>query len=128
MVKETVNKVLVALAAVFTVFGLLNLAGASNFLVENLDSLWAAGLTVVGVIVGLIGFFKPSVPTAEATDVKSVIGQVLIALGAVSAFLGLTKLTDIVAFLLTNLDTAYAAVLTLVGVVLGLIAYFKGDK
>ena len=39
MVKDTVNKVLVALAAVFTVFGVLNLAGATGFLLDNLDAL-----------------------------------------------------------------------------------------
>lgn len=123
--KDTVSKVLVALAAVAGFFGLANLVGAANFLVSNLDQVWAAGLLILGVVTTLIGFFKPAAPTAAAGDVKSTINVILIALGAVASFLGLAKLTDVVNYLLTNLDGVYAAVLTLVGVISGLVVYFK---
>ena len=73
----------------------------------------------------MIGFFKPAAPKAAASDVKSTINVILIALGAVASFLGLAKLTDVVNYLLTNLDGVYAAVLTLVGVISGLVVYFK---
>lgn len=123
--KDTVSKVLVALAAVAGFFGLANLVGAANFLVSNLDQVWAAGLLILGVVTTLIGFFKPAAPTAASGDVKSTINVILIALGAVASFLGLAKLTDVVNYLLTNLDGVYAAVLTLVGVISGLVVYFK---
>lgn len=124
--KDTVNKVLVALAAVAGFFGFANLVGAANFLVDNLDAVWAAGLTLIGVVVTLYGFFKPVTPsTAEIGDVKTTIATVLIAVGSIAAFLGLAKLTEIVNFLLTNLDAVYAAVLTLIGVISGLVVYFR---
>jgi len=123
--KDTVSKVLVALAAVAGFFGLANLVGAANFLVENLDDVWAAGLLLVGVVTTLIGFFKPVPVAAASGNVKDTIGQVLIAVGAVAAFLGLAKLTEIISFLLTNLDAVYAAIMTLVGVVSALVVYFK---
>lgn len=129
MIKDTVNKVLIALAAIFTVFGVLNLAGATSFLVENLDSIWAAGLVLVGVVVGLIGFFKPKpvAPTLSGTEVKSVVATILIAVGAVASFAGLTKLTDVANYLLTNLDTTYAAIMTLVGIITGFVVYFRKE-
>lgn len=129
MNKDTINKVLVALAAVFTVFGVANLAGASNFLIDNLDSLWAAVAVLVGVVVGFIGLFKkepvPAQLKSGEVDVKSVVYTVLVALGAVATFLGLAKLTDIVNFLLVNLDSTYAALMTVAGILAGLVAYFK---
>lgn len=128
MTKETVNKILISLAALFTVFGLLNLSGAANYLVSVLDSVWAAGLTIIGLITGLIGFFKPEPPVTlriDGTKVKSILNQVLVGLGTLASFLGLSKLTEIVNFLLVNLDPTYSAVMTLVGAFIAVVAYFK---
>lgn len=131
MTKQTIYQVLVALGAIFTFFGLTQLSGLANFLVDNLDSITAAVLTLVGVITAAIGFFKPkSAPQLNVADIpaKSVVTLVLVALGSVAAVLGLTKFSDIINYLSTNLDTLWASVATVVGILTGLFGYFQSQK
>ena len=131
--KHLINQLLLALGAAAAVFGLGKLTGITDYLLTNLDTVWAALLTLVGVIAGLVGFFKgksqvSGVQTADADQTKHVVYQVLVALGMVATLLGLAKVTGIATYLLENLDAVWAAVTTLVGVVVGLIGYFKGQS
>ena len=126
--KNLIYQILIALGAVAVFFGLANLTGVVDYLLANLDTVWAAGATLVGIIIALWGVIKDNAEEVAAKDagqVKSVVGQILIALGAIAAFAGLAKLTDVVNFLLTNLDTIWAVALTLIGFVAGLFGLKK---
>lgn len=126
--KNLIYQILIALGAVAAFFGLANLTGIVDYLLANLDTVWAAGVTLVGLVVALWGIIKDNEAETAARDagqVKSVVGQVLIALGAIAAFAGLAKLTEVVNFLLTNLDTIWAVALTLIGFVAGLFGLKK---
>lgn len=127
--KQVVYQVLLALGAVAVFFGIGQLTGITDYLIANLDVLWASVATIVGIVMGLIGIVNHKTElaaTAVGSDVKSTIGQVLVALGAVAVFLGLTKFSEVINYLLSNLDTVWAVGLTLVGFVAGLIGLIKG--
>jgi TctA family transporter len=59
---------------------------------------------------------------------KSLIRHALTALGVVLGFIGLDKYTGIVQYLLDNLDSLWSAVVSIVGVVLTVIGFFKNKE
>lgn len=56
---------------------------------------------------------------------KSLIRHILTALGFVLGLVGLNKFTGVIDYLIQNLDTIWAAVLTLVGIVTSIFGFFK---
>ena len=56
--KSMIRHLLTGLAAVLTVFGLGSIGGAIEFTLGELDNIWAAVTTLIGVITGYKGFFK----------------------------------------------------------------------
>lgn len=56
---------------------------------------------------------------------KSLIRHILTGLGVLLTVLGLNKWTGVVDYILQNLDTVWAAVLTLIGFVTTIFGYFK---
>lgn len=68
--KSTIRHILTALGVVLGLFGLGNLSGVIDFTLVNLDGIWDAVLTLVGVVTTWIGFFKNKERFEIRTDVK----------------------------------------------------------
>ena len=60
-------------------------------------------------------------------NTKSVIRHILTGLGAVLAFFGLGQFTELVEIINTDLDAIWEAIITLTGVVMTIVGFFK-DK
>lgn len=60
-------------------------------------------------------------------QIKSLVRHLLTAVGVLLTLLGVDKLIPVVEFLQSNLDGVFAAITTLVGVVVTLFGFFK-DK
>lgn len=60
-------------------------------------------------------------------QIKSLTRHLLTAIGVLFTLLGIDKLIPVVEFLQSNLDGVFAAITTLVGVVVTLLGFFK-DK
>lgn len=58
-------------------------------------------------------------------QIKSLIRHILTALGVLLTLLGVDKLIPVVEYLQTNLDGVFAAITTLVGVVVTIIGFFR---
>ena len=58
-------------------------------------------------------------------QIKSLIRHILTALGVLLTLLGIDKLIPVVEYLQTNLDGVFAAITTLVGVVVTIIGFFR---
>lgn len=65
--KSTIRHILTALGVVLGLIGLDKFTGVIDYLLNNLDSIWSAVLTVIGVITTLLGFFKNKERFAERT-------------------------------------------------------------
>jgi hypothetical protein len=59
---------------------------------------------------------------------KSLIRHALTALGVVLGFIGLGKYTGLIQYLVDNLDAVWAAITTVVGVVLTILGFFKNKE
>ena len=53
-----IRHALTALGVVLTLLGLGKWTGATDYLVNNLDGLWAAISAIIGIVTTFIGFFK----------------------------------------------------------------------
>lgn len=122
--KNVVYQILLALSAVALFFGLGNLTGLVDYLLANLDQVWAAALSLIGIGTGLWLILKPAQPGAQDA-VQDTVKSVLLAVAAVAGVLGLAKLTEVVNYLLTNLETIWSLALVIIGFIGGLISYFK---
>lgn len=122
--KNVVYQILLALSAVALFFGLGNLTGLVDYLLANLDQVWAAALSLIGIGTGLWLILKPTQPGAQDA-VQDTVKSVLLAVAAVAGVLGLAKLTEVVNYLLTNLETIWSLALVIIGFIGGLISYFK---
>jgi hypothetical protein len=58
-------------------------------------------------------------------QIKSLVRHLLTALGVLLTLLGVDKLIPVVEYLQTNLDGVFAAITTLVGVVVTIIGFFR---
>lgn len=58
MKKSLIRHLLTALGTVLTLVGLEQFSGALNYLVEQLDAIYSAALTLIGVITTIIGYFR----------------------------------------------------------------------
>lgn len=56
--KSLIRHILTALGFVLGLFGLGKLTGLVDILLQNLDVLWSAISSIVGVVLMIIGFFK----------------------------------------------------------------------
>lgn len=55
--KSLIRHILTALGVVLGLIGLEKFTGAVQYILENLDNIWSAILTVIGFVTTLIGFF-----------------------------------------------------------------------
>ena len=58
-------------------------------------------------------------------QIKSLVRHLLTALGVLLTLLGVDKLIPVVEYLQTNLDGVFAAITTIVGVVVTIIGFFR---
>lgn len=56
--KSLLRHILTALGAVLAFLGIGNMTGLINILTTNLDIVWEAVTSIVGVVVMVIGYFK----------------------------------------------------------------------
>jgi hypothetical protein len=63
----------------------------------------------------------------NSEQIKSLVRHLLTAIGVLLTMLGIDKLIPVVEYLQSNLDGVFAAITTLVGVVVTIIGFFK-DK
>lgn len=55
--KSLIRHILTALGVVLGLLGLEKVTGLVQYVLDNLDSLWSAVVTVVGFVTAIIGFF-----------------------------------------------------------------------
>lgn len=55
--KSLIRHILTALGVVLGLLGLEKVTGLVQYILDNLDSLWSAVVTVVGFVTTIIGFF-----------------------------------------------------------------------
>lgn len=64
-----IRHILTGLGSIAVVIGLDKYTGVINYLLENLDSLWAAGLALVGAATTVYGFFRGrKKPSSEVSN------------------------------------------------------------
>lgn len=56
--KSLIRHILTALGTLVGVIGLESITGLITFLLDNLDAMWEAILTVVGFVTAILGFIK----------------------------------------------------------------------
>lgn len=56
--KSTIRHILTALGVILGFIGLNKFVPIVDYLIQNLDALWAAILAIVGAITTILGFFK----------------------------------------------------------------------
>ena len=132
MSKSTLRHILTALGAVLVFIGLGTWTGLIDILLANLDAVWAAGSTLVGVVIAIWGYFKGRETAGKTANVlglsidKSLIRHILTALGVVLTFIGLGRFTGLTDLLLANLDAVWAAASTIIGAIVAIYGFFKG--
>jgi hypothetical protein len=55
--KSLIRHILTALGVVLGLLGLEKVTGFVQYILDNLDSLWSAVITIVGFVTAVIGFF-----------------------------------------------------------------------
>ena len=58
MTKSMIRHILTAIGTLVALVGLESVTGLLNYLIENLDGLWAAGATIVGAVTTIWGFLR----------------------------------------------------------------------
>lgn len=61
-----IRHVLTSLGVLLMAFGIDNYVDVLDFVNQNLDSVWAAGETIFGFVITVIGFFKIQPERLEA--------------------------------------------------------------
>ena len=60
--------------------------------------------------------------------IKSLVRHILTAIGVVLGFIGLDKYTGLLEYVIQNLDTVWAAVLSLIGFVTAIVGFFTNKE
>lgn len=58
MKKSLIRHLLTALGTVLTLLGIEQFSGVINYIVEQLDAIYSAALTLIGVVTTIIGYFR----------------------------------------------------------------------
>lgn len=56
--KSLIRHILTALGFVLGLVGLNKFTGVVDYLTQNLDTIWSAVTTLVGIVIGIYGYFK----------------------------------------------------------------------
>ena len=69
--KSLIRHILTGLGSVLVFFGVTTMTDAIQYISENLDIIWEAGLTIVGFVTTVYGFFRDKErlePTPEVSN------------------------------------------------------------